>query len=102
MIDVQDPQLNFWLNFLLGGILVFAVLSVIPFRQIGRFRWASHVWPLLTISFYVAYEFLMPSRFDIRLDLFFIWPVMAFTLAMWGTWFAVSRREHLKEHPEGA
>ena len=78
IIDIQDPFLNLILNFCLWIFLVVALISLIPWRlKDGKNRWTLML-PVISILVYIAYEFLMPDNWDIRMDLVLIWPVLAF------------------------
>ena len=89
LIDVGDPTLNLALNACFVAILLLALLALIPWRLFGvarfsyRLRWL--ILPLILLA--VSYEYLMPSRFDIRIDLLLLLPlyllVLVASLARW-------------------
>jgi hypothetical protein len=83
LIDVQDPELNLILNGCFFGLLGVSVLSLIPWAlRDGRNRWT--LWlPIPALAFYFAYEWYMPTRMNIRLDLVLIWPLLAVVLIGW-------------------
>jgi hypothetical protein len=77
MYDVGDPVLNAALTLCFGAIALLTIATVIPWRVVGALRmnrvlrWA--VVPLCALV--VLYEWLMPSRFDIRVDLLLLLPM---------------------------
>ncbi len=89
LIDVGDPTLNLALNACFFAILLVTLLALIPWRRLGaerfsyRLRWL--VFPLIILA--AVYESLMPSRFDIRVDLFLLLPqyavVLLISVARW-------------------
>jgi len=91
-IDVQDANLNLILNGCFYGLLVVAGTSLFPWRlRHGGNRWT--LWlPLPALALYAVYERTMPVRFDIRLDLFVIWPLVGLTLLAWLVRVALLRR----------
>ncbi|MGH6718632.1 MAG: hypothetical protein ACREER_04890 [Alphaproteobacteria bacterium] len=79
-IDVRDPELNVVLNVGFYAMVACAVLSLVPWRlRDGRNRW-SLALPVVAASLYLVYETTMPARWDIRVDLFVIWPLLIVTL----------------------
>ena len=82
-IDVQDPGLNLILNACLLGLAALALLSLVPWRlREGRNRWT--LWlPLGAVAIYAAYEIVLPARWDIRLDLVLIAPLLLVILGAW-------------------
>ena len=82
MIDVNDPSLNWVLNICFFLILGLGVLSFVPWKlKSGRNRWTL-LLPIFLILVYVVYEFKMPDNWDIRIDLFLLWPVLILSLLM--------------------
>jgi len=83
LIDVQDAGLNYLLNGCLSGIAVVTLLSLMPLQlSEGLNRWIL-VLPWIGLTLYFAYEYAIPARMDIRLDLILILPLMAVTLLVW-------------------
>ena len=82
-IDVQESGLNLILNACLFGLVAFALLSIVPWRlRDGRNRWT--LWlPLAALIIYAVYETSMPARWDIRLDLVLIAPLLFVVLIAW-------------------
>jgi len=79
LIDTGDPTRDIALNGCFFAISLLTLAAVIPWRALGAAR-VSHLlrWlfiPVLALA--VAYEMLMPLRFDIRLDLFVLIPMYA-------------------------
>lgn len=77
MFDVGDSALNAALNLCFGAIVLLAVAVIVPWGAVGAprmnrlLRWA--VVPICVLA--VLYEWLMPSRFDIRVDLLLLLPM---------------------------
>ena len=72
LVDVGDPVRNLILNACFYGIAAVTLLSLLPWRlKGGRNRWSLYL-PLAALALYAIYETAMPSRWDIRLDLFLI------------------------------
>lgn len=82
LINVADPLRNLALNTCLYLILSLAIVGLIPWRALGvpipgRFlRWLA--LPVFVLA--VAYEWIMPSRFDIRVDLLLLLPAYGLVL----------------------
>jgi hypothetical protein len=94
VLDVGDPASNLWLNLCFWLILLVALGSFLPWRAFGVPRlsqWAKWSWlPVLMLA--VAYEVIMPARFDIRVDLLLLLPIYALVvLACTVRWF-IGRR----------
>jgi len=83
LIDVQEPDLNLVLNACLSGLALLALVSIVPWRLRGRRnRWT--LWlPLGALAIYTVYETAMPSRWDIRLDLVLVGPLLILILIAW-------------------
>jgi hypothetical protein len=83
LIDVQETDLNLVLNACLYGLALLTGVSIIPWRlRDGRNRWS--LWlPLAAVLAYATYEFTMPSRWDIRIDLLLIWPLLLIIVGAW-------------------
>lgn len=99
LIDVGDLLRNLALNTCLYLILFLAIAGLVPWRALGvpipsRFlRWLAV--PVFLLA--VAYEWLMPSRFDIRLDLVLLLPAYGLVLvASFVRWAAWRRSSHGK------
>ena len=64
-------------------VLVCALIVLVPWGRKSAFaRIATHL-PLLALPTYAVYEWLMPSNFDIRIDLLVLWPALAICLLGW-------------------
>ncbi len=99
IINVNDPSLNLILNACFYLILVLGFVSLLPWRlKYGKNKWTLAL-PVLAIVVYLKYEFTMPNHWNIRMDLFLLWPVMLLILVLglirgitiWHRW-AISRR----------
>jgi hypothetical protein len=92
LIDVGDPVRNLILNGCFYSIAILSLVAVVPWRFLGaggmsrRLRWLFV--PVLGLA--IAYESAMPSRFDIRLDLFLLLPayglVFLTSIIRWRGW----------------
>lgn len=82
-IDVGDGQLNLILNGCLFGMIALAAITLCPWPLGGgRNRWA--LWlPVVAVALYAAYEAVMPANFNIRVDLFLVWPLLLLVLLGW-------------------
>jgi DNA-binding LytR/AlgR family response regulator len=82
LIDVGDPLRNLILNFSFALVVLIALLALVPWRIFGARRLGRMaIWlPVPTLVVAIAYEAAMPSRFDIRLDLFLLAPAYALVL----------------------
>lgn len=90
MFDVGDPALNAVLNLCFGAIALLTVAAIIPWKAAGAdrvhrlLRWIA----VLVFALAVLYEWLMPLRFDIRVDLLLLLPMYAVvigtSLVRWG------------------
>ena len=82
ILDVGDPASNFGLNSCFWLIIALALISILPWKSLGAPRlsfWARWTWlPVVVLA--IAYEGLMPSRFDIRIDLLLLLPLYALVL----------------------
>jgi hypothetical protein len=97
LIDVQDPARNLLLNACLYTVAAMALAAIIPWKAIGyprlsrALRWLA--MPALGLA--IAYEWAMPSRFDIRLDLVLLIPLYAIilmtSLVRWWPWRGATR-----------
>ncbi len=76
MYSTGDPARDFWLSVFAGLILVLAIVALIPWGRATALRRALGWLPALTLPVYGWYEYLMPDRFDIRIDLLLIWPLV--------------------------
>lgn len=76
VIDTQDPERDLLLNICFFGILGLAMVSAVTWRWLGFMRWnvLLHwlIWPVLGMA--VVNESLVPTRFDIRIDLLILLP----------------------------
>ena len=83
LIDVKAPDLNLILNGCLYGLAVLAALSVVPWRlRERRNRWT--LWlPPTALALYLAYEITMPARWNIRLDLLLVLPLLLIVVLAW-------------------
>ncbi len=76
LINVRDADFNSLLNACFFGLVLVAIASCIPGP---RRRWT--LWlPVLAIGIYVVCEWAMPVRYDIRLDLVLIMPLVLITI----------------------
>ncbi len=83
LIDVQDAGLNYVLNGCLLAIAAVTLASLFPWRLAGgRNRWTVFL-PWLALAIYVGYEFAMPARMNIRLDLLLVWPMLCVAFVAW-------------------
>lgn len=82
MFDVGDPSRNAILNGCFFAIALLAVAAVVPWKAFGAERLSRLArWlgvPVLLLA--VVYEAAMPSRFDIRVDLFLLLPLYVVVL----------------------
>jgi hypothetical protein len=82
IINVNDSTLNLILSICFFLLLVFGVVSCIPWRlKYGKNRWTLAL-PFLAIVVYMIYELTMPSHWNIRMDLVLLWPVLILTLLL--------------------
>lgn len=76
MIDTGDSTANVVLNGCFFALLLLAFLSLIPWGKMGFQKLAAtFVWawiPMLALA--LVYESVLPSRFNIRLDLLILLP----------------------------
>ena len=80
IVDVNDPSLTQTLNICFFLILGLGLISLIPWRlKSGKNRWTL-ILPILAILVYLKYELTMPSNWDIRVDLFVLWPILTLIL----------------------
>jgi len=83
LIDVQDPLRNFILNGCFYAIILLTLISLVPWKSLG----AEHVSRMLSwlafpvLGLAILYESVMPSRFDIRIDLILLLPAYALVVA---------------------
>ena len=93
LINVENSSLNLLLNACFYAMALVALASVVPWRlKGGRNRWA--LWlPVAGIAFYGVYESAMPSRWDIRVDLLLIAPMLLVTALAWIVRALLVRRE---------
>lgn len=77
MFDVGDPLRNILLNVCFASIALLTVAAVLPWRLLGAVRLSKLarrvIVPVLLLA--VAYEAIMPSRFNIRVDLLLLLPM---------------------------
>ncbi len=92
LIGVEAPDLDFILNGCFYGLAVLAALSVVPWRlRERRNRWT--LWlPAAALALYLAYETTMPARWDIRLDLLLIFPLLLIVVLAWLVRLVLLRR----------
>ncbi len=69
-----------------------AALPAVPWRlRERRNRWT--LWlPAAALALYLAYEFTMPARWDIRLDLLLIFPLLPIVVLAWLVRLVLLRR----------
>jgi hypothetical protein len=92
LIDVQDPEANLILNGCFYAIIFLTIISLVPWKSLG----AEHLsrmlrWMALPVfGLAILYESVMPSRFDIRIDLLLLLPayalVVATSIVRWRAW----------------
>jgi hypothetical protein len=97
LLDVQDPVRNLVLNGCFYAIALLALLALVPWKAVGagqtghRLRWLAAP----TLGLAIIYESAMPSRFDIRVDLFLLLPayglILLTSLVRWLAWRRASR-----------
>lgn len=95
MIDVQDPIRNLILNVCFFAIVLLALLALVPWKLLGvpRVGLWLHWLPIPVIGLATLYEAVMPSRFDIRVDLFLLLPAYGVVvLSSIGRWVTYKRR----------
>ncbi len=77
MFDVGDPTRNAVLTACFFGIALLTIAALVPWKGFGAdrvsklARWI--ILPVLLLAF--VYEWAMPARFDIRVDLFLVLPM---------------------------
>lgn len=93
LIDVQDPIRNIILNACFYAIILLGLIGMIPWNALGAAR-ISRLLRLLVVpvlGLMIVYEAAMPSRFNIRVDLFMLVPAYAAavitSLFRWITWW---------------
>lgn len=99
MIDVGDPVRNIALNAIFFAVVAITLVAVIPWGSVGAPRIGQFLrWlmiPVLVLA--IVYEWLMPSRFDIRIDLVLLLPmyvVIIVTSAFrWWRWLMAGKRK---------
>lgn len=73
-------------------IVTCAVVALIPWgRRRALTRFMTHL-PLAAVPAYGAYEWLMPNRFDIRIDLLVLWPALGACVLFWLLKVVLGRR----------
>jgi hypothetical protein len=82
LIDVQDPTRNIPLNACFYAIVLLATVGAVPWKTLGAARLSRALrWLILPVlGLAIAYESIMPSRMNIRIDLLLLAP--AYTLAI--------------------
>jgi hypothetical protein len=70
----DEPVVLHWS--ILLSILLLTMLSLVPTMVKIRGRTWFHYLPLLSVPLYVWYEWTMPARYNIRVDLLFILPML--------------------------
>jgi hypothetical protein len=82
LIDVEDSVRNLVLNGCFYSIVLLSLVAIIPWGHIGAVRMSRLLrWlvvPVLGLA--ITYESAMPSRFDIRVDLFLLLPAYGLVL----------------------
>ena len=79
LFDVGDPTRNLALSACFFAILALTVAAVVPWRALGAARLSRLLrWLFLpALALAATYEWLMPARFDIRVDLLLLLPMYA-------------------------
>ena len=82
LIDVGDQVRTLWLNVCFFAILMFTIAAIIPWGGLGlnRVSRLSRWFFLPVLSLAVVYEAIMPTRFNIRIDLFLLLPMYTVVL----------------------
>jgi hypothetical protein len=80
LINVGDQIRTFWLNLCFFAIVIFTITTIIPWKSYFGLNRVSRLsrWifiPVLMLA--VAYEMIMPSRYNIRVDLLLLFPMYA-------------------------
>lgn len=84
LLNVDDPRLNLILNGCFWALVLITLLSMFPWGWLGLGRRMAHTLPGAALGVYIVYEWAMPSRMDIRIDLLFLAPMGAIILTAWG------------------
>ncbi len=82
LYQTGEETADLLLSVLAVFIVACGVISLFPWRKLRRAAWVTHA-PLLAFPAYAALEYLMPARFDIRVDLLIIWPVLLLIALVW-------------------
>jgi hypothetical protein len=82
LIDVEDPLRNIILNFSLILLVLMTIAAIIPWGTLGaeRIGRLATLLPIPVLAVALVYETAMPSRYDIRLDLFLLLPAYGLVL----------------------
>ena len=92
LIDIEDPLGNLILNACFYSIVFLALVAGIPWKTLGAVRVSQLLrWLIIpTFGLAVTYESVMPSRFDIRVDLLVLIPayglLVVTSIARWVAW----------------
>lgn len=84
LLNVDDPRLNLILNTCFWAIALLTVLSMVPWGYLERGRTIARWLPLPAVILFLIYERAMPSRMDIRVDLFLLAPMGLIIMITWG------------------
>ena len=104
LIDVAEPFRNLVLNACFYSIALLTVVAVVPWGYLGAvrlsgvLRWAAI--PVLGLA--IAYEWAMPARFDIRLDLLLLLPAIGVVLVSSVFRWVALRASRKRRQPTGA
>ena len=80
LINVGDQIRTFWLTLCFFAVVIFTITTIIPWESYFGMNRVSRLsrWifvPVLMLA--VIYERILPSRFDIRIDLLLLLPMYA-------------------------
>jgi hypothetical protein len=82
LIDVQDSTRGIALNVCFYAIVLLALVGAVPWKTLGAARLSRALrWLMLPVlGFAIAYESIMPSRMNIRIDLLLLAPAYVLTI----------------------
>jgi len=82
LFNFEHTIANIVTNSIFYVYLIFVVLLLFPLKsKIGNYNWTRYI-PIVSIIFYIIYESVIPTRWDIRFDLVFIWPLLIIILTL--------------------
>lgn len=101
LINVDDVRLNLILNGCFWAIVVLTVFSTFPWGLLGLGQRVARLLPAAALAVYAIYEWAMPARMDIRVDLFLLAPMGAIILITWVVRRVFGRKEEDSRAPDG-